>query len=435
MVPALISSYMPKLPYSNLEWGVIQKKVGPFLWLMVISTILVLFVMDSSTRFSSSVAVSHSGGLKQGSARSLPANDTDATSPELSSGDIGEVCDISEGKWVEEPRGSIYTNTTCPTMPDIKNCGKYGKDQSYVYWRWQPKGCDIPRFEPETFLGMVRGKKMAVIGDSLARDHVESLLCLLSQAEIPSITFRDEIDKCVTWNFPEHNFTLMVLWTEYIVETIPRIENGTVASYEIHLDKASRNWTEKLPGVDYAILSGGNWFFRAVHLYEGGKLIGCINCWEQNLTRYEVTYAIRRVVRTGLQFISTCKECEGLTTFLRTYTPSHFQNGSWFDGGYCNRTSPLDESQIRLTDVAWEIRNIQREEIARVRENHRGGKVKFGVLDITKAIMMRADGHPEGHWTKRAEGRANDCLHWCLPGPVDMWSDVLLATLMKNSLS
>lgn len=91
------------------------------------------------------------------------------------------MCDISEGKWVEEPRGSIYTNTTCPTLRDIKNCGKYGKDQSYVYWRWQPEGCDIPRFEPETFLGMVRGKKMAFIGDSLARDHVESLLCLLSQ--------------------------------------------------------------------------------------------------------------------------------------------------------------------------------------------------------------------------------------------------------------
>lgn len=49
---------------------------------MVISTILILFVMDSSTRFNG-VAVGHSLVLKQGS--SLPANGTSTNSPELSS--------------------------------------------------------------------------------------------------------------------------------------------------------------------------------------------------------------------------------------------------------------------------------------------------------------------------------------------------------------
>ncbi|WOK96391.1 hypothetical protein Cni_G05098 [Canna indica] len=470
MPMAFSISSMPKLP-CNMEWTVIQKKVGPLLWVLVISTILVLFIMYSSDGFNQSTLISaaaannsltelvqspsdkeaaaDASGLLQQSSTSLPDSNSSliviaqglvdpnaSSSPvQLSTGEIEEICDVSQGKWAKEPRGPTYTNLTCPMLRDIKNCGKYGKDQNYLYWRWQPNGCDLPRFEPETFLNIVRGKKMAIIGDSLARDHFESLLCLLSQADIPTNTFRDSIDKFLTWHFPKHNFTLMVLWSGYIVEASPRIVNGTASSsFDLHLDKVSKDWADKLPGADYAILSGGNWFFRKLHLYEGGELIGCVGCWEPNVTRLSAAYAITRAQRTALEFISSCRECEGLVALLRTYTPSHFENGSWFSGGYCNKTRPLDESDVSMDDVAWEIRKMQREELMRVRrEKESGVRIRFGVLDITKAMMLRADGHPGEHWSKY-EGRVNDCLHWCLPGPVDMWSELLLATLSKNSL-
>ena len=92
-----------------------------------------------------------------------------------------EKCDMSMGKWVREPKGPVYTNTTCPTLPDFKNCQKHGKDPGHLYWRWQPHGCDLPRFSPDRFLAAVRGKRLAFIGDSLARNQMDSLLCLLSQ--------------------------------------------------------------------------------------------------------------------------------------------------------------------------------------------------------------------------------------------------------------
>uniref|UniRef100_A0A0D9WNP2 Uncharacterized protein n=1 Tax=Leersia perrieri TaxID=77586 RepID=A0A0D9WNP2_9ORYZ len=91
-------------------------------------------------------------------------------------------CDVSMGKWVRDPTGPVYTYLTCPTLSDYKNCQKYGKDDSHLYWRWQPDGCDLPRFSPEKFLATVRGKSLAFIGDSLARNQMDSLLCLLSQA-------------------------------------------------------------------------------------------------------------------------------------------------------------------------------------------------------------------------------------------------------------
>jgi xyloglucan O-acetyltransferase len=109
---------------------------------------------------------------------------------------------MSMGKWVREPTGPVYTNLTCPTLPDFKNCQKYGKDPGHLFWRWQPDGCDLPRFAPERFLNVVRGKRLAFIGDSLARNQMESLLCLLSQVYVlltPASfhSFSIKVNKCV----------------------------------------------------------------------------------------------------------------------------------------------------------------------------------------------------------------------------------------------
>lgn len=90
-------------------------------------------------------------------------------------------CDLFKGHWVPDKRGSLYTNSSCATIPDSKNCIKQGRpDKDFLFWRWKPDGCDLPRFNPKAFLSMVRGKKMNFIGDSVARNHMESLLCLLS---------------------------------------------------------------------------------------------------------------------------------------------------------------------------------------------------------------------------------------------------------------
>uniref|UniRef100_A0A803QLZ6 Trichome birefringence-like N-terminal domain-containing protein n=1 Tax=Cannabis sativa TaxID=3483 RepID=A0A803QLZ6_CANSA len=93
-----------------------------------------------------------------------------------------ENCDLFTGHWVPEPSGSLYTNLSCKTIPESKNCFKNGRqDVNFLNWKWKPENCELPRFDAKAFLEMVRGKKMAFIGDSLARNHVESLLCLLSQ--------------------------------------------------------------------------------------------------------------------------------------------------------------------------------------------------------------------------------------------------------------
>nr|CAB3451539.1 unnamed protein product [Digitaria exilis] len=106
---------------------------------------------------------------------------THISAQEAKIGHEDKVCNLFNGTWVRDFRGPIYTNITCSTMPDSKNCRKYGKQMDYVNWKWVPYGCDMVRFEPHLFLNIVRGKTLAFAADSIGRNQMESLLCLLSQ--------------------------------------------------------------------------------------------------------------------------------------------------------------------------------------------------------------------------------------------------------------
>lgn len=78
--------------------------------------------------------------------------------------------------------GPLYTNNTCPVLSQMQNCQGNGRpDKDYEYWRWKPSQCDLPRFDGKKFLELMRGKTLAFVGDSVARNQMESMLCILWQ--------------------------------------------------------------------------------------------------------------------------------------------------------------------------------------------------------------------------------------------------------------
>ena len=75
-----------------------------------------------------------------------------------------------------------YNGTECNVKPS-RDCIRNGRpDTGYLDWRWQPASCRLPAFDASAFLSKMRGKHLAFVGDSLARNQAESLLCLLSVA-------------------------------------------------------------------------------------------------------------------------------------------------------------------------------------------------------------------------------------------------------------
>jgi hypothetical protein len=100
----------------------------------------------------------------------------------LSPKPVPPMCDIFRGEWVPDPDLPQYTNETCSFIQEHQNCMFYGRpDLEFLKWRWKPDGCDLPRFDPYRFLEVVTDKTIAFVGDSLARNHFQSLLCLLSK--------------------------------------------------------------------------------------------------------------------------------------------------------------------------------------------------------------------------------------------------------------
>lgn len=93
-----------------------------------------------------------------------------------------EVCDLVKGSWVPDPRPPQYTNSTCNFIQGHQNCMKNGRpDTGFLYWKWKPDQCDLPRIDAQAFLTAMRNRSMAFAGDSIARNQFQSLLCLLSQ--------------------------------------------------------------------------------------------------------------------------------------------------------------------------------------------------------------------------------------------------------------
>jgi hypothetical protein len=108
---------------------------------------------------------------------------------------VMKYCDIFRGEWVPDAEAPYYNHKTCHMIQEHQNCLKYGRpDLGFLKWRWRPSGCELPRFDPLQFLQFVRGKSLAFVGDSLARNHMQSLLCLLSQVG-DGLTMMMTIDK------------------------------------------------------------------------------------------------------------------------------------------------------------------------------------------------------------------------------------------------
>jgi hypothetical protein len=62
----------------------------------------------------------------------------------------GDTCDVFDGTWVWDETYPLYHSSNCSFMDQGFRCSENGRpDTFYTKWRWQPKDCNLPRFEFE----------------------------------------------------------------------------------------------------------------------------------------------------------------------------------------------------------------------------------------------------------------------------------------------
>ncbi|CAK9143193.1 unnamed protein product [Ilex paraguariensis] len=351
-----------------------------------------------------------------------------------------EECDLFTGDWIPNPAGPRYSNDSCKFIESHQNCMKNGRpDTRYLYWRWKPQDCGLPQLDPERFLEMMRNKTWALIGDSISRNHVQSLLCILSKVEEAVEVYHDEEYRSRRWNFPSYNFTVSVIWSPFLAKAAIFEDYNGVSTHEIELqiDKLDTNWTKLYQGLDYIVFSSGKWFFKSAIYYENNKILGCHYCPGKNLTELGFNFAYRKVLKNVFNFIVSSNH-KGMI-FYRTSTPDHFENGEWFNGGTCTRAEPVKEGEFELTELVKILRDIELKEFEKAAAKASEAGVKLKLFDVTPLSLLRPDGHPGPYrhfypFSKDNKNAKliNDCLHWCLPGPIDSWNDLLTKMIVNG---
>ncbi|XP_014505906.1 protein trichome birefringence-like 23 [Vigna radiata var. radiata] len=350
-----------------------------------------------------------------------------------------EQCDYFNGDWVPNPSGPTYTNESCDLIETHQNCLKNGRpDREFLYWRWAPRHCDLPQLDPKRFLNMMRNKAWAFIGDSISRNHVQSLLCILSQVEKPVLVYHDEEYRSKSWNFPSYDFRISVIWSPFLVEAaIFEDINGVSSSeVELHLDKLDSKWTDQYLDFDYIIISTGKWFLKSAIYYENDTILGCHSCPKRNLTELGFNFAYRKALKFVMNFVVSSNH-KGMV-FFRTFTADHFENGEWFSGGTCNRTAPIKEGEMERKYLNQMLRDIELDEVGKAASEASKNGVNFKLVDFSALSQLRPDGHPGPYrqfqpFAKDKKAKVqNDCLHWCLPGPIDTWNDIIMEMIVKG---
>lgn len=258
------------------------------------------------------------------------------------------------------------------------------------------------------------------------------------QVEKPIEVYHDEEYKSRRWHFPTYNLTISVVWSPFLVRAAIFEDYNGVSTSEVklYLDELDPEWTKMYRDLDYMIISTGKWFIKPTIYYENNTTLGCHKCDpKRNLTKLGFDFAYEKTLQMVMNFIVNSHH-EGLI-FFRTSTPDHFENGEWHNGGTCQRTAPFKGVEVELKPKSSILRDIELREFEKASKKAEINGMKLKLLDFTNLSLLRPDGHPGPyrHFQPFAQDKnatvQNDCLHWCLPGPIDSWNDIIMEMVMN----
>ncbi|KAM7277336.1 hypothetical protein ACFE04_019202 [Oxalis oulophora] len=327
-----------------------------------------------------------------------------------------EPCDFFEGNWVYKPESNpIYNVLQCPFLSLQVSCQKNGRpDSEYEHWSWEAKGkgCEIPRFNGLDMLERLKGKRVIFVGDSLNRNHWESLACLLYSVLPPTRT-QVEVSSPMYMMFRSLDYNCIVefYWSPFLVQLDESKGKGEVILRLDKLDETSKKWE----GADIMVFNGGNWWMhsgkiRAWDVFEhGGKL-------DETM---ELKSAMEMGLKTWADWVDAKVDRRKTRVFFRSITAAHYGQH-----GCSGKTMPLTDEEYSKVHFP----KLVGETISWVL-----GKMTFPVkyMNITKLTQFRVDVHPAKYSLKGGVVHY-DCSHWCLPGVPDEWNKLLYASLVLD---
>ncbi|KAK9069982.1 hypothetical protein SSX86_010380 [Deinandra increscens subsp. villosa] len=357
---------------------------------------------------------------------------------------LTETCDLFSGRWVHDNRSHypLYKEDECRFLHGDLACQTYGrKDSKYQQWRWQPHGCDFPRFDGKAVVERLKGKRLLFVGDSVNRNQWDSMMCMLYSSIPGSKKLRLSLSKTLySFKAKDYNISVDYYWAPMLVESNGddpsnhSLDHRTVRIKSI--EKHARHWVD----ADILVFNTYLWWrLPIIRLLKGpGSLLGGP---DQVYDEVNNVRAYKMVLETWSKWVHTHINPEKTKMFFMGLTATHSSAKDW--GGKkqatCYKeTEPVTVDGFRESGTDPEMLRILESSLSKLKAKG----VNVQLMNITQLTQYRKDAHPTVHrrlWRPLTEEqeknpeRASDCTHWCLPGVPDVWNELLLAYIFSTT--